>query len=256
MNEKESFGAELAKQLPVKEIYNDVAHPTLSTVGKTLQGATRVALAPISAMIWGYDKIAGYLDVAIPEYFAKKKIEKEKIVAPDPAVAVPLVEAMRYTAHKPELKEMFTNLLGASMNSDVIDEHPAFVDIIKQMSSDECKMLKYLHQDNKLPMLKIRLKLEGRKGEIDATPYFSDICYNACCQYPQKFPEYLDNLHRLGLVEVYHDRHLTEDAFYEKLKQHADFLYPISDITSSVVEKKSMFELSEFGKKFCAVCLE
>ena len=71
-DKKETFGGELGKNLPIKEIYNDVAHPALSTIGQTLQGATRVALAPISAMIWGYDKIAGYLDVAIPEYFAGK----------------------------------------------------------------------------------------------------------------------------------------------------------------------------------------
>ena len=30
---KESFGGELAKQLPVKELYADLAHPALSTVG-------------------------------------------------------------------------------------------------------------------------------------------------------------------------------------------------------------------------------
>lgn len=256
MKDKESFGAELAKQLPVKEIYNDVAHPTLSTVGKTLQGATRVALAPISAMIWGYDKIAGYLDVAIPEYFEKRKIEKDKIVSPDPAVAVPLVEAMRYTSHKPELKEMFTNLLGASMNSDVIDEHPSFVDIIKQLSSDECKMLRYLYTVEVMPMLKIRLQLTGQKGEINVTPYFSDICYKAGCQYPQKFPEYLDNLHRLGLVEVYYERYLTDDSFYLDLKQHDGFLYPASDERGSFTDSKGMYELSEFGNKFCGVCLE
>ena len=50
-DKKETFGGELGKNLPIKEIYNDVAHPALSTIGQTLQGATRVALAPISAMI-------------------------------------------------------------------------------------------------------------------------------------------------------------------------------------------------------------
>ena len=147
MGSKETFGAELAKQIPIKDVYADLAHPTLSTVGQALQGVTRVALAPVTALVWGYDKISGYLDVAIPEYFAKRKVEKEKIVTPDPSIAVPLIEAMRYTAHKPELREMFTNLLGASMNSETFDEHPAFVEIIKQLCPDECKILKYLLYD-------------------------------------------------------------------------------------------------------------
>lgn len=57
MNKKESFGGELAKQLPVENIYNDLAHPALSTVGQGLQGITKLALTPISALVWGYDKI-------------------------------------------------------------------------------------------------------------------------------------------------------------------------------------------------------
>ena len=73
MDKKETFGGEIAKQLPVKDIYNDLAHPALSTVGQGLQGVTKLALAPISALVWGYDKIADYLDVAIPEYFEKRK---------------------------------------------------------------------------------------------------------------------------------------------------------------------------------------
>ena len=58
-------------------------------------------------------------------------------------IAVPVVEAMRYNSHKEELREMFTNLVGAAMHADSIDAHPAFVDIIKQLSPDEGKMIKY-----------------------------------------------------------------------------------------------------------------
>lgn len=253
-DKKETFGGELAKNLPVKEIYNDVAHPALSTIGQTLQGATRVALAPISAMIWGYDKIAGYLDVAIPEYFARKRIKEDNIKSPDPSIAVPVIEAMRYTSHKPELIEMFTNVLGASMNSATYDEHPAFVEIIKQLCSDECKMLKCLLKNNKRPMLKQRISTNNG-GHFDITPYFSDICYLASCEHPIKFPEYLDNLHRLGLVDVYYDSYLTDEKYYDNLRNH--YMYPIVAVAENqkIVEKKSLYELSEMGKKFCSVCI-
>ncbi len=241
MDKKETFFGEITKQLPVMDIYiyNGLAHPVLSTVGQGLQGVTKLALAPISAMVWGYDKIADYLDVAIPEYFAKRKIVKEKIVSPDPAIAVPVVEAMRYTSHKEELREMFTNLLGASMNADSI----------------ECKIIQYLYQDDKQPMIKLRIKIGESAGESDLLPYFSDIGYITNCQYPQKFPEYLDNLHRLGIVEIYYDRFLTDEKYYEKLKLHPQFPHVQGDENRKVVEKISMYELSEFGKKFCKVCL-
>ena len=112
IDKKESFGGEIAKQVPVKAVYDDVFHPPLTEIGKAVQGATRVALAPISALVWGYDKIASYLDTAVPEYFAKRQIGQEKIKTPDPSIAVPTVFAMTYNSHKPELREMFTNLLG------------------------------------------------------------------------------------------------------------------------------------------------
>lgn len=255
MDKKEGFGAEIAKQIPIKEIYDDVAHPALSTVGEGLQGATKLALAPISAMVWGYEKIAEYLDVAIPEYFAKKKIEKEKIKTPDPSIAVPLVEAMRYTSHKEEIREMFVNLLGETMNSDTEDEHPAFVEIIKQLTPDECKMLRYLYNDSRQPIIKRRIRLAEKKGEVDAEPYFSDLCYLTSCQYPKKFPEYLDNLQRLGLVNVFTDRYLTDESFYNKLKAHPSYGNMVVPKGQDIIEKKSMFELSEYGKTFCKVCV-
>lgn len=255
MDKKETFGGEVAKQLPVKDIYNDLAHPALSTIGQGLQGVTKMALAPISALVWGYDKIADYLNTAIPEYFEKRKIAKEKIISPDPAIAVPVVEAMRYTSHKEELREMFINLLGSAMNSDSIDEHPAFVNIIQQLCSDECKMIKYMYNHTIMPMLKIRIKVDENGGEKDLLPYFSDICYIVKCDFPSKFPEYLDNLHRLGLVEIYYDRFITNDVVYKNLKKHPAFpLLLIEEEKKS--ETKSIYVLSEFGKKFCGVCLD
>lgn len=102
-------------------------------------------------------------------------------------VAVPIVEAMRYTSHKEELREMFTNLLGAAMNADSIDAHPAFVDIIKQLSPDEGKIIKYLYKDDKQPMMKLRIILDDGAGENDLSPYFSDIGYKVNCIILQSF---------------------------------------------------------------------
>ena len=255
MTVKESLGGESGKQVPVKAIYDDVAHPALSELGKALQGVTRVALSPISAMVWGFDKIASYLDVAIPEYFARKKIAPEKIKSPDPSIAVPTIMALTYNSHKAELRDMFTNLLGASMNSDVVDEHPAFVEIIKQLCSDEAKMLREMRNEVKLPMIKVRIKMKT-EGEFDIAPYFSDICYKVGCEYPHKFPEYLDNLQRLGLVDVEKNRHLVDNQMYETLKKHPKYITVALSEDQSIAEQKSLFVISELGKKFCSVCME
>ena len=153
---------------------------------------------------------------------------------------------MRYTSHKAELREMFTNLLGASMNTAVSDEHPAFVEIIKQLCADECKMLAYLCHDPKVAMIKARMEVDTG-GQVDITPYFSDICFKTKCDYPQKFPEYLDNLHRLGLVEIFYDSYLFDDAYYEVLRKHPGFSRLVSSDKENFSEKKSIYLLSSFA---------
>ena len=50
----------MGKETLLVDIYNDAAHPALSEVGKAIQGLTRIALAPITGMVWGYEKISEY----------------------------------------------------------------------------------------------------------------------------------------------------------------------------------------------------
>ena len=259
----EDWKVALAKQVPLKEVYNDLAQPVLSELGRQLQGATRLALSPVSALVWGYDHIAAYLDVAIPQYFENRKIAKEKIKTPDACVAVPLVEAMRYTAHKEEIRTMFTNLLGAAMNSDSGNEHPAFVEIVKQLSTDECRFLNHLYcvelkHGAVFPILKLKLNLKDGKGHTSLTPYFSDSSYKANCEFPERFPVYINNLQRLGLVDLRHDTHFTSDARYEPLREHPAFPNKamFMNVEGEVVEHKAIFEFTEFGKQFCKACIE
>ena len=83
---------EAAKQGVIAKIYDDLFHPTAIIVGDRLQGATKIALSPLSAMIWGYDQISQYIEEKVSEYFKKKNIKEEEISTPDPSIAVPIIE--------------------------------------------------------------------------------------------------------------------------------------------------------------------
>ena len=188
-----------------------------------------------------------------------RKIPNDQLQEPPLNIIGPALEASKYYISVEEMREIFANLLAHACDKEMNEFiHPAFVEIIKQMSSDECKMIKYLHESPSIPkqyipMLKIRQQINN--GGVDLMPYFSDICYITGCQYPKKFPEYLNNLHRLGLVEVFYDRFLTNEKLYIDLKEHKAFprfLFYEEDI---LVESKGMYGLSKFGEKFCAVCL-
>jgi hypothetical protein len=113
-------------------VYEDVLQPAAKEVGAGLQTVAKtihIALAPVSALVWGYDKLKDYLEERLAEKL--KKVPAEKIITPNPTVAVPAVESMRYTAHDPTLRELYASLLASAMNADTADKaHPAFVEMI------------------------------------------------------------------------------------------------------------------------------
>src|SRR5947207_1857122 len=74
-----------------------------------------------------------------------KDVPKEDIITPKPNVAGPTLQALTFTEGEPELQELFANLLAASMDIKTAPfAHPSFIEVIKQMTSDEAKIMKYI----------------------------------------------------------------------------------------------------------------
>ena len=104
----------------------------MGTVGK----AVNVALAPISLVVWGYDKISDFLENKVADKL--ENIPEESITTPPLNVVGPAVEALKFTGHDETLQDMFANLIANSLDSrTALEAHPSFVDIIKNISSDE-----------------------------------------------------------------------------------------------------------------------
>jgi len=146
LDKKISVVTELVKAVPV---YQDAVQPAAQEVGKALGTVTKlvnVALAPVTALVWGYDKIAEYISEKVSEKL--KDVPPENIITPPIYIAGPTIEAMRFTADNDELREMYANLLATSMNKETINNtHPRYIDIIKNISVDDAILLKYLSKN-------------------------------------------------------------------------------------------------------------
>lgn len=258
MDKKETFWGELGKKVPMDKVYDDAFHPALSEVGRALKGTVRVCLAPISAMVWSYDKIADYLDEAIPKYFEKRKILKDKIVSPDPAIAVPAIEALRY-ANKDIIKEMFVNILGASMNIETANfVHPSFVEIIRQITPDEAKILKQLLRKGLCePLVDVEIEKNNAEGRFVVYSNFGVIGYESNCEYPEKISLYVDNLKRLALVQIPENAFLIDEWRYEKIvnSTHYKDIVEKSKKEGEVFCVKRMIGLTDYGMRLREICL-
>lgn len=123
----------------------------LETVGK----AINVALAPVGALVWGYEKCQDFISTKVADRL--KDIPPEDIITPKPNVAGPAIEALRYTGHEEVLSDLYANLLASSMDRKTASgAHPAFVEIIKQLTPDEAKLVKLFTADRAYALLSLR----------------------------------------------------------------------------------------------------
>ena len=91
----------VAKAVPV---YQDMIQPAAKEIGRNIETAAksvRLALAPVAALVWGYDKIKDFVQTSLAEKL--RNVPKEQLVTPNPTVAGPALEALKYAGHNPNL---------------------------------------------------------------------------------------------------------------------------------------------------------
>jgi hypothetical protein len=244
----------LVKAVPV---YEDVIQPTAKEVGVTLQKTVHMALSPISAMVWGYDKIEEFVKISVAKRL--EKIPPEQIRTPLPQIAGPALEALKYTGHDENLREMFSKLLATAMDEKTAaTAHPSFVEIIRQLSPDEAKICRLIKHQTDFPIINLYEKVDENNQRSYLTN-FSVLGYEAACEIPKLIQRYLDNLHRLGLIKIQFDKWLTDETNYTKLETHPDFIDLIKQMKTSDLKSKTekgVIQRTNFGGQFFDACID
>lgn len=263
----------LAKEIP---IYPDAIQPAAKEIGKgleTVAKAVNIGLAPVAALVWGYEKIKQYLEVTLSKKLAN--VPKDKIVSPPIEVAGPAIESLRFTENQPALRELFANLLASAMNSDTQQNvHPGFVEIIKNLSADECLLLSHISEDDRhnislgMPFLTILKKIYGENRRHLETLISYDTLTpiqlkNIGIKDSELVPSYMYNLERLGLIKIntFISLHISQydDLFIspivrglvERTAKHNESLKSRNSEFSSELEYvKGSIGLTPYGREF------
>lgn len=247
----------IVKAVPV---YQDGLQPAVKQIGKgleTIAATINIALAPISALVWGYDKIKDFVESKVSEKL--KNIPPERIQTPSPLVAGPLLESLRYAGHEETLRELYANLLATSIDSATAkNAHPGFVAILQNMSPDEAKIMRLFASEGAFPLIDVKANVKPQ-GFIILRRNFSFIGGKAGCAHQELTPNYLDNLIRLGLLEIPPSRYIIADGLYESL-QSSEILTDIKRQVEATPDRtlgfdKKKIELTDLGKQFCLACV-
>ena len=246
---------DIAKELVAQtagRAYEDVAHPTAHATGKL------ISFIPRTIKVWlgKWEKwiLNGEYAIKETEMLLAEKLKhipEEKIVEPEPYVAVPALQQLSYSLDSEELRELYANLLVSSMNADKkSDVHPAFVDIIKQLAPDEAKLLRFFSYQHVIPLVEIRQKSSDGKGFTVLEKYHLNIP-NGVLEMSQNTPVYIENLMRLQLIEIPADAHYTTESLYTPLETHMVFVGVPSE---SITYDRKIINVTPFGKQFVKIC--
>lgn len=224
----------------VPEFYKDTFQPAAQETGKLMARIPRA----INAAFSGLDKWILNKEYGIDETkkLLAQKLQNaipEKIVEPDPYIAVPVIQAISYSMNSNDLRDLYANLLAKSMIEDSKNSvHPSFVEIIKQLSPFDAKMLKRIYT---YPF-----------GSDNQDIHFSDISnFGKVCVS-------VDNLIRLGLISVPFDMSFLDDSGYNYIRK-TDVYAAIASELDSIHNRKTLssnyIKNTTFGASFYNVCI-
>lgn len=250
----------------IPKIYEDGLQPAtkavgtgLAKTGKILVDTVNTALLPLEGLVWGINAIRENVIQNVTEKLNKKNVTEIK--TPNPRIAGSTLESLKYTAQETDLREMYMNLLTNSMDVASSDNvHPAFPEIIKQLTADEAKILEFLTFNPNIPKIDLRLKNnEFKGGFIVALANYSQISQLDHLTKKENYNVFINNLERLKLIEIPEDLLFNDRTVYSSLESATKIkkIKELNNDSKIIYEtKRGIIKLTSFGILFCNCCID
>lgn len=221
-------------------------------------------------------------DLDLVELLLANKLDhvaEEKLTTPPSYIAVPTLQAICYCVDCDELRHMFASLLACAMNLDTQQKaHPAYVEMIKQLSPLDAHVINCIFRDNisSYPTLKLRYQekhsTDVNFGTIKITTtettgfdVFDNLTYFHSLEGNNMTDISLSiiNLSRLGFLDVYSNVVFADESAYLNILK-TDLLNQVlqtfeGKITNipnyTLIFKKSLFRVTNLFIAFCNACL-
>jgi len=220
------------------------------------------ALLPVAAVNFAFDKARTYFSTRFEADMSAEaaSIPSECITDPKPSIAGPALQGLAFSYDEADLKEMYLNLLASAMDSRrEHSAHPAFVEIIRQLTAEEAPLLKrVLRSAEGLPIGEIRLLNSTSHHWITLYRHLIDLRdteTGAAVENPG-VPAMVDNWVRLGLVHVTYDKYLSGAPFYDPLHARPEvvrFRTQRSTAQQDVGVQPGIVARTAFGQQFASI---
>jgi hypothetical protein len=229
---------DVGKVIPIAELYRDLTQPATREVGEALGNAAKVArfaLAPIDYLAAQHQRWKRYL-----ERLAEKVPEERRMEAL-PHLAGPVFAGLQYVEEIGINAELFLNLLARAIDREHVSEaHPAFAQLISQLSPDEALILFHLKRRMFIHRQYAAYLQESNTFGPRTTTQNEFPVHELV--FPGNFGLYMDHLHSLSLAGIWQDGNQE----------------PIMEGTpprQTGVNIKNVITLVSFGRMFAQACV-
>lgn len=259
---------DLVKVYPkaIEKVYEDSAASALKEMGglaTDIVKAIRLVTAPIQYMGSLQDRLVIHLSKVAND------VPKENQITPPASMLLPLLEKLKYQGEEEVLTNLYVELLKRACDKDRVTEaHPAFFNIIGQLSEDEALILFHMMRISNDPGTYFISKDQHAENKIINHDNFKDILqpinskkHHIHTMNSPKFKKrlfplheilaiqhidvYLSHLSSLNLIELFNSPGIVEIFFNEgEARKHK-------------TQKKRIicYRLSSFGELFAQACV-
>lgn len=242
-----------------KNAYNDL-RPIIQPVAKCIGNILEFASCTTVPLVYWSEKVKINFQRRLEEY--KKKlddIDEDKRCEVHPEIGVPIIQTLPYITND-KIAELFTNLLASASVIDLAgNAHPAFVEIIKQLSPDEALIIQYLTNNRHIGYVTLKANKKNENGFITPAEKEIAIADLVPLMYKQNAKVYMSNLLSLGIIADAVNEYIDNDKMYDHIIDYNGLKevigkYESMDEYSSVDIERCYYYVTEIGQLFIKAC--
>ncbi|ABE56556.1 conserved hypothetical protein [Shewanella denitrificans OS217] len=243
-------------------VYEDVLRPFGKEISKGLASVARSVNTGLYLM---EDCVNATVSVIRMTGEKLALLPPEEITFSNPRVALQALDQAKFLVNEIQIQELFSQLIASSLNENKKSFiHPAFIEIIKQLQSDEALILKYMarqdsHRSGSGPTIDISIKSGDENFSSESIiPEFNLIAEDAGCIYPEKCSSYFENLKRIGLIAHHSGTPYSQDQhlrIFESEKAKAVYESEKYPVGSAATWKFGCYYFTGFGREFAQACI-
>jgi hypothetical protein len=238
----------------VSEVYKDSLQPAVRIIGNSLAQCASLFVSPVGRVAVIFEKnINKCLD-------RLDGVAEDNLVEPDPRIAVPVLEKLRYVEDA-KVSDYYAEILASASQKDKKNMVMlSYIEILNRVTADELKILEYINSEQNtadvssaktedkiqynipeniqylglrgsLPVIDV--KLMQKVGYHMAVKNFNNLPDKISLDHGQNIAAYIDNLISLGLMIRPFAEHLIQKPIYNELRNN-----PVISVMSLMPDQK------------------